>query len=101
MSSQTRVRMALQWKGKTQKWLAEETGIHHVTLSEILNGRTPPSERQKELIAAALRMPKQRLFMELSLAESAGLFFGNEVAEQLYAQRLARRSQREEEEEEL
>jgi transcriptional regulator with XRE-family HTH domain len=96
MAGQTRVRIALVWKGKTQRWLSEQTGIHEVTISEILNGRTNPNDREKEAIAAALHMPQDRLFMEVSVAEASGFFFGNTQAEELYLQRMRRTGRREE-----
>jgi transcriptional regulator with XRE-family HTH domain len=97
MAGQTRVRLALVWKGKTQRWLAEQTGIHEVTLSEILNGRTNPNQREKDAISRALHLPIDRLFSELSEHEVSGFFFGSQKAEELH--RMRRTSQREEEEE--
>ena len=82
MGELKRLRVALAWKGQTQKWLSEETGIHYVTLSEIIRGRTNPTDEEKRRIAHALRLPVDRLFSKLSEDEMAFLY-GPQRAKQL------------------
>lgn len=49
----TALRFQLTARGKTVRWLAEQTGIDATELSKIQNGKTATG-RQHKLIAAAL-----------------------------------------------
>jgi len=40
--------------GKTQRQLSEETGIHHITINEILNGRGNSGRDRYEVLARHL-----------------------------------------------
>lgn len=74
MGELTRVKVALAWKKKTQRELAREVGMHEVTLSDILRGRTVPTEGEKARIAHALRIPVDRLFSTLTDEEMTFLY---------------------------
>lgn len=48
--------------GVKQTWIAEETGIEKIRLNRICRGRLSPSDREKRLIARALRRRVVDLF---------------------------------------
>lgn len=53
---------ALKTIGRTQRWLAQVSGIHETSLSLIVNGRLIPNKRQMSAIAGALGIDPQTLF---------------------------------------
>jgi transcriptional regulator with XRE-family HTH domain len=46
----------------SQRWLAEKARIHESQLSQIINGKLLPSDRQRQAIAKALKMQLEQLF---------------------------------------
>lgn len=56
------VRRAMSLKGWTQEKLADESGVHFVTINRILRGKLEPSVTVCERIAVALGLPVERFF---------------------------------------
>jgi len=56
------VRRALSLKGWTQEKLADESGVHFVTISRILCGKIEPSITVCEKISVALALPFEKFF---------------------------------------
>lgn len=56
------LRAAMRRAGITQAELAERAGLHFVSISRILNGKTVPSVDTCEVLARAVGMEESRVF---------------------------------------
>ena len=58
------LRSALNAKGMTQQQLAQESGLHFVTVSRILGGIISPSVETCERLASAVGIDSPKIFSE-------------------------------------
>ena len=64
MKNNVLVNVVIELKANSlsQRWLAEKARIHESQVSQIINGKLLPSDRQRKAIAKALRMQADELF---------------------------------------
>ena len=53
----TKLKLAIIGAGYSQRSIAHKCGIHETTLSQIVNGRLNPTQREKSTIATAINKP--------------------------------------------
>lgn len=56
------VKTELAKRGRTQRWLAAETGVSPGVLSQVLNGHTAAWPALRRRIAERLELPESKLF---------------------------------------
>lgn len=61
---QTRLKVILVEKGKTQKWLREEVGLSSTAMSLIVNGETEPRLKIALRISKAVDVPVDQIWWE-------------------------------------
>ena len=64
MKNMVLVNVVIELKANSlsQRWLAEKARIHESQVSQIINGKLLPSERQRRAIAKALKLQPEELF---------------------------------------
>jgi len=55
------LKMAIQFSGKTQRQIAQETGINYTHLSQLIHGKYEPSITIVLLLAKALNYPSMKI----------------------------------------